>query len=42
MMSVEFFYVGNVFDAVKRGLLGLDAENFIVLFAGGIYHIEQA
>ena len=40
-MSVEFFYVGNIFDAVKAGIIGLHAENFIVLFAG-VYHLEQA
>ena len=41
VMSVEFFYVGNIFDAVKAGIIGLHAENFIVLFAG-VYHLEQA
>ena len=39
-MSVEFFYIGNVFDAVKTGVVGLDAENFIVLFSG-INHIKH-
>ena len=41
VMSVEFFYVGNVFDAVKTGIVGLDADDFVVLLAG-VNHVEQA